>query len=222
MMKQIITANTTDVSRRRERQRAYTQARAAVMSDPASANAWLELSRVVEDTARRRECLERALALDPGLSAARSELETLRTLAVAGRQRPAASRQLGEHLLTRGMISSEQLENALWEQRRRRQRGEFVPLGIVLVAQGSIGAGELARVLTSQSVERLASSNEAPQILGERLLARGLITALQLEAALEAQIRATVTGEYAPLGVILVQRGYLTAEDLQRVIDTSK
>jgi multidrug resistance efflux pump len=46
----------------------------AACADPENATAWLWLSRCVEDEAQRRECLERALHLDPANEAVRQAL----------------------------------------------------------------------------------------------------------------------------------------------------
>lgn len=61
-----------------ERRRARELLAAAVRADPRSARAWLWLSGAIDDPGRQRECLERALALDPGSISARRGLEALR------------------------------------------------------------------------------------------------------------------------------------------------
>ncbi|NJN15083.1 MAG: YIP1 family protein [Oscillochloris sp.] len=50
----------------------------AVRADPSNARAWLWLAAAVDERMQRRECLERALQLDPGLDAARRALAEVR------------------------------------------------------------------------------------------------------------------------------------------------
>ncbi|MEI7772301.1 MAG: hypothetical protein WCI67_20085, partial [Chloroflexales bacterium] len=61
-----------------DRPRARELLAAAVRADPRSAPAWLWLAGALDAPAQQRECLERALALDPGQEAARRGLEALR------------------------------------------------------------------------------------------------------------------------------------------------
>src|SRR5262245_8882883 len=62
---------------RGDRVSGYQMLRQVLLADPSYAPAWFWMSRLVE-AGRARECLERALALDPNLKAARDALATLR------------------------------------------------------------------------------------------------------------------------------------------------
>jgi tetratricopeptide (TPR) repeat protein len=61
-----------------DRARARELLIAAVRANPRSAPAWLWLAGALDDPAQQRECLERAVALDPASAAARQGLEALR------------------------------------------------------------------------------------------------------------------------------------------------
>src|SRR5262249_33149518 len=52
---------------RGDRENGYRLLRQVLLADPSYAPAWYWMSRLVDDLGRKRECLERALALDPGL-----------------------------------------------------------------------------------------------------------------------------------------------------------
>ncbi len=72
-----------------ERARARALLVAAVRADPRSAQAWIWLAGALDDRSQQRECLERALALDPESAAARRGLEALR----AGDRKPGTGSQ---------------------------------------------------------------------------------------------------------------------------------
>lgn len=62
-----------EAGRREEARRMLAR---AVCAEPGNATAWLWLSRCLDDEARRRECLERALRLDPALRITNPEPRT--------------------------------------------------------------------------------------------------------------------------------------------------
>jgi tetratricopeptide (TPR) repeat protein len=72
-----------------DRPRARELLSAAVRADPRSAQAWLWLAGALDDHAQQRECLERALALDPQNAAARRGLEAQEA---GGRRQEAGGR----------------------------------------------------------------------------------------------------------------------------------
>src|SRR4051812_44853402 len=65
-------------ARRGDRETARRLMRQAIIDDPTYPPAWLWMGGLVDDLAQRRDCLERALSLDPHLTAAREGLEILR------------------------------------------------------------------------------------------------------------------------------------------------
>ena len=130
--------------------------------------------------------------------------------------------QLGSLLLDEGLLSREELERALAEQRRTGQK-----LGQILVGQGSMTGTELARALARQhGVELRSRSQEEDwkddadvtferfegswRPLGAVLLDGGLVTEEQLEEAL-AEKRVH---QDRRLGAILVRLGYISGVTL--------
>jgi hypothetical protein len=217
-------------AKRGQRQAAYQLMCQVLIENPHYLPAWLSMSKLVDDPARQRECLERALALDPGNQAARDGIETLRLKELlASVQAPALlpnepqPRQLGAYLLDQGIISHEQLQDALREQRQRRRRGEVIQFGDLLIERRLISPNILARVLVAQLQERIERcKGHAPQFLGEYLIAERVISPAQLEAALEEQIHLRLAGSRVALGNLLLRKKYLTAKALQKVLDDQR
>jgi hypothetical protein len=217
-------------AKRGQRQAAYQLMCQVLIENPRFLPAWLSMSQLVDDPARQRECLERALALDPGNEVARDGIETLRLKEMlASVQAPALlagepqPRQLGAYLLEQGTISHEQLQDALREQRQRRRRGDAIQFGDLLIERGLISPNTLARVLVAQLQERIERRHgHAPKFLGEYLIAERIITPAQLEAALEEQIRLRLAGSRVALGNLLLRKKYLTAKALQKVLDDQR
>jgi len=107
----------------------------------------------------------------------------------------------------------------LWEQRQRRRRGETVPLGDILLQRGWLKPRTLARALVVQQQEALAPPyHRPPRLIGEYLVLEGLITARQLQGALETQARLRLKGRQVPLGLILVRRRALSLDVLKQVL----
>jgi hypothetical protein len=203
----------------------YRLMRQVLLADPSYAPAWFWMSRLVDDPRRKRECLERALALDPGLKPARDALESLR----AQEHQPAQSapapepQKLGAYLIKRGLITPRQLEVALMEQRGGQTWGKRTPLGDILIRRGILTPQDLATALLVQQRDRLrAGSGRRPERLGEYLIAGKQISPEQLGAAFAEQARLRQRGQYIVLGELLVRRGYLKIETLERVLDRQR
>lgn len=215
---------------RNERDAAYQLVRKALLSDPSSVDAWLWLSKLVDDPARERECLERALQLDPESSAARDGLEKLRVRqllstvqAPALREQAPGARQIGAYLVEHKYISAEQLHSALREQRGMKRRGENVPLGDLLLQKGLLSPGTLARALVAQLHERISGAESAvPRFLGEYLLAERLITPAQLETVLEEQMRLKLAGQQVALGNLLVHKKCIDRAKLNQILEQQR
>lgn len=216
---------------RGDHEAAYQLVRAALMSDPQSIDAWLWLSKIVDDAPRQRECFERILAIDPHNPAARDGIETLRLKELlASVQAPAlhdrhpGPRQIGAFLVEQQLISPEQLQEALKQQRSMRRHGEFAPLGDILLKKGWIDPPTLARALVDQICENLdrRGSSRAPQFLGEYLLAQGIINPAQLQVALEEQLQLGMFGQRVALGSLLIRKRYIDPARLQRVLDQQR
>jgi hypothetical protein len=205
-----------------DRTTGYRLMRQVLLADPSYAPAWFWMSRLVDDPARQRECLERALALDPALSTARDALRSLKTQERRS-ARPIArdtreQRQLGEYLIERGLITRNQLEVALLEQRNRRAWGKRVSNGDILIDRSFVAPQILARVLLIQQRDRLQARGLRPERLGEYLVVCKLVSEEQLESAMAEQSRLRQRGQYIQLGELLVRRGQLQRDMLERVL----
>jgi hypothetical protein len=208
---------------RGDRVSGYRLLRQVLLDDPSYAPAWFWMSRLVDDTGRKRECLERALALDPGLKPARDALASLRTQE-QGTALPRAAelghapQRLGAYLVERGLINRQQLELALVEQRAGRTWGKRAPLGDILISRGYLTPQALARALLLQQRDRLQARGARPERLGEYLVFGKLVTPEQLEAALAEQARLRQRRQFLVLGELLIRRGFLKPDALERVL----
>jgi hypothetical protein len=217
---------------RGDRDRAYHLLCQMIVADPQNVLAWLEMSKLVDDIGRKIECLERALRLEPHNRATQAGLEQLRTiqrmnpvraaqtsLAPLAESTATSYTQLGTRLVNQGLLTSEQLDEALWEQNQRRRRGEHVRLGTILLNRGWVNPRTLARALVAQLQEsRSLPQARSPRFLGEYLLVQGIITPEELQVALELQLRMYVRGQQIPLGSLLVRKGILTWDTLRHTL----
>lgn len=115
--------------------------------------------------------------------------------------RKISNRQLGEVLIERGLISTEQLDSALVIQ---KQKGGLI--GEILVVLGYIKEPDVKLVLTIQ--KDLEKKGRHIRI-GELLVERDLITSEQLEYALKIQKQ-----KGGLIGEILVILGYIKEADV--------
>jgi hypothetical protein len=129
-------------------------------------------------------------------------------------------RQLGTLLVDEGLLTPEELELGLDEQRRTGRL-----LGQILVDRSYLSAFSLARVLSEQHGVRLESRKDEPQPeevrpaiatrwrpLGNVLVEGGFLTQPQLDEALRKQPHDRRLGEF------LVERGLLTGAALARAL----
>ncbi len=138
---------------------------------------------------------------------------------------------LGTLLVQQGVLSSDQLDLALAEQRRSGRL-----LGQILVYSGYLTGLSLARALSEQhGVELRPKSRAAPshetdpgrvlesapgeasppwRPLGRLLVEKGYLTELELEQALAQQLRR----EGSRLGEILVEGDYVSGPELARAL----
>ena len=215
---------------RGDRAAAYQLVRTALLSDSTSIEAWLWLSKLVDDPPRQRECFERVLMLDPQNSVARDQLERLRLRQLLAtvhapviHDRYAGPRQIGAYLVDRMLITENQLQDALAEQRSLRRRGVFVQLGDILLQNDLLSPGTLAHALVKQFDEMAARAYSAtPRFLGEYLIVEGLITPLQLQTALEDQMRLRLTGKPVAIGTLLLRNKCIDSAALQKVLEQQR
>jgi hypothetical protein len=217
---------------RRETATAYKLMCQVLIEDPTFVPAWVSMSKLVDDVSRQRECLERALALNPAHQAARERLEQLRvkellsSISMFSRATSQSKTQkLGDFLVEARAITAEQLAAALTEQARRRRRGEQILLGELLLQSGMLSPEALARALVDQTLawapayqRGIQNESHTVERLGDYLVAEHIITPEQLERALLDQIRLRQQGVGALLGQILVRHGSLTTRDLEQIL----
>ncbi|GIV95600.1 MAG: hypothetical protein KatS3mg057_0257 [Herpetosiphonaceae bacterium] len=217
--------------RRGERDESYRLIRRALVHDPGYVPAWLHMAQLLDNIEQQRECLERALALDPHCTAAREQLDLLllRTLKPNplpedGAERKEGARKLGSYLVEQGYITAAQLKQALQEQRiEQNRRGDHVPLGDILLHHGWLTPQMLATALVKQQEDKLQGSDaNSPQHLGEYLIQKGILTPQQLAAVLAEQAQRRQVGERILLGELLIRGGYLSPAMLEQVLEEQR
>jgi hypothetical protein len=198
-------------------------------------DAWLSLSRLLNDARQRRDCLERAavlapdnqeiqiaylearVAADPADTAAAqrlSEIHTLRLLSdvkTAHFHEQPKARLLGDILLAIKAISRDELAQILRLQSNGAAMTSDRRLGQLLLRQGLITPSKLASALIIQQQER-SRLRLAPQVLGEYLVEKGYISPQQLELALAEQLRLDQKGHHLSLGHILIRLNMVSQE----------
>jgi len=115
-------------------------------------------------------------------------------------------RMLGELLVQAGHITNKQLEQALAEQKRSKEK-----LGEVLMRQGLLTGQQLEGVLDFQRNQDAGVSSPGPLRLGELLVSTGAISRGQLDYALQKQ-----AGTLKKLGEVLVEQGYARPHQIKR------
>lgn len=208
------------------RAEAFQIMRQVLLEDPQFVPGWLWMSGLVDDARQQRECLERALALDPHNAPARAGLEVLRLRELAPVSPPAPAQssavggKIGEYLLREGIITREQLDTALSEQKRRQTHsGEQIAVGDILIEYGWLTPHQLVASLMVQQQHKLQHARQPPQRLGEYLVSSGLISHELLAAVLTEQMVRRRGGDNILLGELLLQGGYVTTDVLNRILD---
>lgn len=219
-----------------DRATAYQYMRRVLIGDPAYIPGWLWMSTLVDDIDHQRECLLRALALDPGCEPALRGLEMLKLqervhaiprVREVGKGAPSKTetqhqaRKLGEYLIEQGLITRKQLDEALEEQRMfwKKFQGVREPMGNILVKNGILTAQVLAMALVMQQQHRMLDDEQpSPHYLGEYLLTKGLITPQQLQTVLTEQLRLQQLGKGMLIGELLLHGGHVTREVLEAVL----
>lgn len=211
---------------RGDRLAAFRLARQLVMDDPRSPAAWVLLSALIDDDEHQRECIERALALDPQYAPAHAAMQEWHLRQMLAHDHPPVlndhldPQEFGEYLVDRGIITKEQLQDLEIERMQLRARGVKLDMAGVVVKQGMLSVPRVAHLLVEQEVQRLRPrTGFSRHLLGEYLLSERLITTEQLEAALAEQLRRKLAGAPMPLGRLLVLQHVITLSDLQRILN---
>lgn len=221
---------------RRDEATAYDLLRRVLLEHPTFVPAWISMSNLVTDAVQQRECLERALALDPDHAVARERLEQLRIKELLSSvshvdraARRPTRRKLGDFLVAEGAITEGQLRAVLFEQSARKRQGEPIQLGELLLQTELVTAETLARALVQQTLawvpahhQRAENESHTVERLGDYLIAEQLITPAQLEQALVEQLRLRQQGNNPQLGQILVRNGWLFTHILEQVLSRQR
>lgn len=213
------------------RDQARQMMRQILLDNPRYAPAWLWMSALVEDIKQRRECLERTLELDPDNISAKKGLEILNLQEFVASMPPSEeypvskptvpqASKLGEYLVENGVITKEQLDQALNEQRRMMSefQGIRVPLGDTFIKLKMLTPTKLATALVEQQQKKIGPSHKRPEYLGEYLVTKGIITQIQLKEVLQVQIQLRQKGQNMLFGELLLRAGYVTKEALENVL----
>ncbi len=202
-------------------------------------DAWVALSKLVQDPYQRKDCLERAsaiapddeelqiaylearLAINPQDYFAQQRLNEIRTLRLLSDVKTPyfhdqpKPRLIGDILVDIGAITEAELHEVLSEQRRGSLLSSDRRLGQLLLRRGLITPTKLAKALIIQQQER-SRARTAPQVLGEYLVEKGYITTAQLEAVLAEQIRLDQQGKRLSLGQLLVKMHLMSQDEVDR------
>lgn len=202
-------------------------------------DAWLSMSRLVNDLRQRRDCLERAavlapenqdilesylesvIAVEPDNKAAQTRLNEIRTMRLLSDVKSThfheqqRARLLGDILVESGAITPAELRDVLRVQNNGTPITTDRRLGQLLLRNGLITPTKLAHALIVQQQER-SRLRIAPQVLGEFLVDQGQITPQQLELALAEQLRLDQKGQRLSLGQILVRLNMISISAVEQ------
>lgn len=180
-----------------DRETARKYMRQVLLEDPLYVPAWLWMSGLVDDVEKQRECLERALVLDPNCEPASRGLKILRLRETVD----ALNQQHAQHAAQPHAAPLDSPESVA------------PPRAVVAVSPDMQQHGE-----TEAGAQRQARK------LGDYLVERGFITLKQLEEALEEQrlFWKKTQGVRAPLGNILIKHGLLTPQMLATALVTQQ
>ena len=116
---------------------------------------------------------------------------------------------IGEILEDNGAISKEDVDSALVEQKRLKERR----VGEIISEQENVPQetieGTISRMIKAKKMSPRAK-------IGEILIAAGLVTGEQVEQALDSQVK----GKKMPLGALLIERGLITEEQVLKALAT--
>jgi len=221
-----------EAAARRDKATAYQLLRRILLEHPTFVPAWISLSKLVAEPAQQRECLHRALLIDPRNEAAHERLEQLRikellsSVSLVGRaERRPVRRKLGDFLIEAGALTAEQLQQTLAEQAARKCRGQPIQLGELLLESGLVTLETLARALVHQTLEWVQAYRHGSEIeshcierIGDYLIVEQVISPPQLEQALVEQLCLRRQGQRVQLGQILLRHGSIQADVLEQML----
>ncbi|MBI3269714.1 MAG: protein kinase [Planctomycetes bacterium] len=125
----------------------------------------------------------------------------------------------GKTALERGLVTREQLDEALREQGRLAREGlPPRPLGELLVSRGHLSAEALAPLLEEQRRRLADRETGGGETLGRLAVTKGLCTDSAVNDALRLQQEMTEQGLRLSLGEVLIRKGSLTADQLRDLL----
>ncbi len=128
--------------------------------------------------------------------------------------------ELGRLAVQHHLITVEQLKTALSHYRTEQRNGQRLTVRQLLVEGGYLDTDQFNHLLT---LFKLSSGRPSTYRLGELALEQKWITAAQHHEAVAIQHQLFAQHQRAPLlGDILVKKGYLTAEQLEQLLDLQR
>ena len=135
--------------------------------------------------------------------------------------RTKADTLFGKIALEQGFLTEAQLRECL--ELQAYMDPPIPPLGVLLMRMGYIDDGKLRQIIEVQrnrlrDFEQSLRARREDNLFGKVVIRMGLAREDQVRACLEFQ-DGLPPGQIKRLGDILVQKGVLTAEDIQKVLD---
>lgn len=128
---------------------------------------------------------------------------------------PKAATFLGKIAVERGYLTEQQLSQALSIQEKLLSQGVYQPLGAICREQGWLSEADLRNV---EKVQRKRVRTQQLKEFAEIAVANGFCTAERIRECLAQQKQtAESSGEAVPLEEVLVQRGYLTEQQVKAI-----
>jgi hypothetical protein len=170
-------------------------------------DAWLALSKIVESAQQRRDCLERAAVLAPDNQEV--QIAYLESVLAVDPDNAIAQRRMAEFRTLQ--LLSDVKTTHFHEQPKARL------LGDILIDIGAINEKELHKALKLQSGSTPLTTDRR---LGQVLMRHNLVNPSKLARALIIQQQERSRLRQAPqvLGEFLVEKGYITPQQLEQAL----
>ncbi len=136
--------------------------------------------------------------------------------------------RLGKLAVQKGLLTEEQLKQALEEQRLGVQRGRKKPrrLGVILAEKRFLNDDQVLGLLEEQEAKFAVQAQRRAEdrLLGQILVDAGFVEPEKVEACLRIQDDAVRYGaeEVPLLGELLIEKGHVTAEAIEDALELQK
>ena len=139
------------------------------------------------------------------------------------KHRAKADSLFGQIALKLGIVSKKQLDEALELQKYAKERK---PLGVILMELKIIGQAELEKIIEAQKELVVQSHTRAKAVKEDNLFGKVAIrlnfcSEQHLHECLDAQ-EALPKERFMRLGDIMVLKGYLTVDQVRKILDAQK